>query len=100
MVLSRAPRTPLAQLRPPYDRVHPIEPAIQIGPSVARSDGEALVWRLGVGDWITAHQFVRRRAAGTSLILVLPPAVDLQRKLIAEFDPARIINAGRLPGGL
>ena len=78
MVLSRAPRTPLAQLRPPYDRVHPIEPAIQIGPSVARSEGEALVWCLGVGDWRTAHQFVRHRAAGTSLILVLPPAVDLQ----------------------
>ena len=29
-----------------------------------------------------------------------PPALELQRRLIAEFDPARIINAGRLPGGL
>ena len=29
-----------------------------------------------------------------------PPALGLQRKLIAQFDPARIINAGRLPGGL
>jgi glycolate oxidase FAD binding subunit len=29
-----------------------------------------------------------------------PPALDLQRKLIAEFDPARVINPGRLPGGL
>ena len=29
-----------------------------------------------------------------------PPALELQRRLIAEFDPARVINAGRLPGGL
>jgi glycolate oxidase FAD binding subunit len=30
-----------------------------------------------------------------------PPAgIELQRRLIAEFDPARILNPGRLPGGL
>lgn len=29
-----------------------------------------------------------------------PDTVDLQRRLIAEFDPARIINPGRLPGDL
>lgn len=29
-----------------------------------------------------------------------PSSVDLQRRLIAEFDPARIINPGRLPGDL
>ncbi|MGI9608920.1 MAG: FAD-binding protein [Acidimicrobiia bacterium] len=29
-----------------------------------------------------------------------PPGLDLQRRLIAQFDPARVINAGRLPGGL
>lgn len=30
-----------------------------------------------------------------------PPAgLEVQRRLIAEFDPARIINPGRLPGGL
>lgn len=30
-----------------------------------------------------------------------PPAgLEIQRRLIAEFDPARIINPGRLPGGL
>ena len=29
-----------------------------------------------------------------------PTGLDLQRRLIAEFDPARIINPGRLPGGL
>lgn len=29
-----------------------------------------------------------------------PPGLDLQRRLIAQFDPARIINPGRLPGGL
>jgi glycolate oxidase FAD binding subunit len=29
-----------------------------------------------------------------------PAALPLQRRLIAEFDPARVINPGRLPGGL
>lgn len=28
------------------------------------------------------------------------PGLDLQRRLIGEFDPARIINPGRLPGGI
>lgn len=30
----------------------------------------------------------------------LPAGLALQRRLIAEFDPARILNPGRLPGGL
>ncbi len=29
-----------------------------------------------------------------------PPGLDLQRRLIAQFDPGRVINPGRLPGGL
>ena len=29
-----------------------------------------------------------------------PPGLDIQRRLIGQFDPARIINPGRLPGGL
>jgi glycolate oxidase FAD binding subunit len=29
-----------------------------------------------------------------------PPGLDLQRRVISEFDPQRIINPGRLPGGL
>ena len=29
-----------------------------------------------------------------------PPGIDLQRRLITEFDPRRILNPGRLPGGL
>jgi glycolate oxidase FAD binding subunit len=29
-----------------------------------------------------------------------PPGLELQRRLIAEFDPGRIINPGRLPGGI
>jgi len=30
----------------------------------------------------------------------LPPGLDLQRRLINEFDPRRILNPGRLPGGI
>lgn len=29
-----------------------------------------------------------------------PPGLDLQKKLIGQFDPKRIINPGRLPGGI
>jgi glycolate oxidase FAD binding subunit len=29
-----------------------------------------------------------------------PPALDLQRRLIAAFDPARVLEPGRLPGRL
>lgn len=29
-----------------------------------------------------------------------PPGLELQRRLISQFDPARIINPGRLPAGL
>lgn len=29
-----------------------------------------------------------------------PGTLDIQRRLIARFDPARVINRGRLPGGL
>ncbi|MEX1037478.1 MAG: FAD-binding protein [Acidimicrobiia bacterium] len=29
-----------------------------------------------------------------------PETLELQRRLIAQFDPARILNPGRLPGGL
>lgn len=31
---------------------------------------------------------------------MVPSGADLQRRLIEQFDPARIINPGRLPGGL
>lgn len=29
-----------------------------------------------------------------------PPTLELQRKIVAAFDPARILERGRLPGGL
>ena len=29
-----------------------------------------------------------------------PPALDLQRRLVDAFDPRRVINPGRLPGGI
>lgn len=30
----------------------------------------------------------------------LPPGLEIQRRLIAQFDPGRVINPGRLPGGI
>ena len=29
-----------------------------------------------------------------------PEGLDIQRRLIGEFDPARVLNPGRLPGGI
>ncbi|HEY7821507.1 MAG TPA: hypothetical protein VIG24_01675, partial [Acidimicrobiia bacterium] len=29
-----------------------------------------------------------------------PPALELQRRIIDQFDPKRILNPGRLPGGV
>jgi hypothetical protein len=29
-----------------------------------------------------------------------PPAMDVQRRLVERFDPARALNPGRLPGRL
>lgn len=77
MAVSRDLHTPLAQLRPPYDRILPVVPDAPVVPAAASPEGEALVWRLGVGDWKAAQQIARHRTPGTSLILILPPAVDL-----------------------
>ena len=30
----------------------------------------------------------------------IPPGLEVQRRIIAQFDPGRIINPGRLPGGI
>lgn len=30
----------------------------------------------------------------------LPQSLEIQRRLIGEFDPARVLNPGRLPGGI
>ena len=29
-----------------------------------------------------------------------PAGMELQRRVVARFDPGRIVNPGRLPGGL
>jgi hypothetical protein len=29
-----------------------------------------------------------------------PPGLELQRRVVAAFDPARILEPGRLPGGI
>lgn len=65
------------------------------------SDGgpELRSWAESVGGHLVS---VRRPAEDDDLDPwgSLPPALEIQRSLIGHFDPSRIINPGRLPGGL
>lgn len=55
-------------------------------------------WAESVGGRLV----VARRPAGTSFDPwgTPPPGLDLQRRLIEAFDPARALNRGFLPGGI
>jgi hypothetical protein len=56
-------------------------------------------WAEGVGG----HLVLTKSAAAESTIDpwgTPPPGLDIQRALIAQFDPVRVVNPGRLPGGL
>lgn len=99
-------------------------PPVVVGEAIDRLPrGWRFVASLGVGeiraasDDLTGAAELRSwaEAAGGALVVVSsaegtlgdfdpwgrpPPALDLQRRLISEFDPARVINPGRLPGGL
>ncbi len=58
-------------------------------------------------DWAEGHggALVVEAAPAPSYALFdpwgTPPAtLDVQRRLVARFDPVRVVNPGRLPGGL
>ena len=57
-------------------------------------------WAEGVGGHLVVVDAPPAALPGFDPWGAPPPALDIQRRLIAQFDPARIINPGRLPGGL
>jgi glycolate oxidase FAD binding subunit len=57
-------------------------------------------WAESVGGALVVVDSPRDDSAGLDPWGSPPPGLDVQRRLIAQFDPARIINPGRLPGGL
>jgi hypothetical protein len=57
-------------------------------------------WAEAVGGHLVVTQAPASGLGGFDPWGKLPPAIEIQRRLIAEFDPVRVINPGRLPGGL
>jgi glycolate oxidase FAD binding subunit len=57
-------------------------------------------WAEGVGGALVVVESPAEGSDGLDPWGSRPPGLDIQRRLIAQFDPARIINPGRLPGGL
>jgi glycolate oxidase FAD binding subunit len=110
----------------PADPVGPWQWSLRVPPALTGAAVERLpaVWSYlavhGVGevraasDSATAGPGIREWAesVGGHLVMVKgdptefdpwgtpPPALEQQRRLISQFDPKRILNPGRLPGGL
>jgi glycolate oxidase FAD binding subunit len=57
-------------------------------------------WAEGVGGALVVVERPPDRADGLDPWGAIPPGLEIQRRLIAQFDPARVINPGRLPGGI
>lgn len=95
-----------------------ISEAVDRLPAGSRYVAQMLVGEVTFGtDWAVGINSLRAWAESVNGALVVvsqrpdayesidpwgtPPAsLDLQRRLIAAFDPARVINPGRLPGGI
>lgn len=57
-------------------------------------------WAEGVGGSLVVVEAPKDGINGLDPWGKPPPGLEIQRRLIAQFDPARVINPGRLPGGL
>jgi glycolate oxidase FAD binding subunit len=96
-------------------------PPARLGATVARIPaGRPFIAQHGVGevtvgvgadlDWLTDTRAWAESEGGAMVVTSAapgldldpwgadPPGLEIQRKLIAAFDPARVINPGRLPG--
>jgi AraC-like DNA-binding protein len=65
---------------PPYRTLEVLAHPRQFPQSPLPSRGFALIWNLVAGEWTADALTVRRRPPGVALIVVLPPASDLERR--------------------
>ncbi len=57
-------------------------------------------WAESVGGRLVAHQGTRSGYEQFDPWGAPPASLAVQRRLIEAFDPQRILNPGRLPGGI
>ncbi len=104
-------------LRVPVDlTTQAIEQIPTSSPFVAQHGVGEITWADAGGDigvavtirgWAERHGGALVMVAGDEMVRdaidpwgTPPSAMDIQRRLIATFDPDRVLNRGRLPGGL
>lgn len=76
-------RFPIANHRfigffPPYRTLEPIDDPQRLPTGHFPMRGTALVWNLRAGDWGTGFRAVRERPPGMALLLLLPPASEIE----------------------
>lgn len=81
---------PLSRIFPPYDVLEPLHLSDERFSKVPEP-GEGIVWQMGHGSWSAAFDVTRRRPPGVALIVILPPAVEIQ----ASPELLRVIEACR-----
>ncbi|MEX2279462.1 MAG: FAD-binding oxidoreductase [Acidimicrobiia bacterium] len=90
------------------DRVAPIGPfvaqhgvgRIDVGGTAGAGWGDLRGWAESVGGRLTVTSAPDTFYDGFDAWGSDPPALGVQRRLVAAFDPVRTINRGRLPGGI
>jgi glycolate oxidase FAD binding subunit len=73
---------------------------IRAGSDTAEGAVELRRWAESVGGHLVVAEAPEGGLVDFDRWGMPPPGLQLQRDLIAQFDPARVINPGRLPGGL
>lgn len=71
------PPAPLSLFTPPYSSFERLPGTEVPSPEKEPVPGAALVWELGKGDWGGAFRSIRSRPPGVALIMILPPAEEL-----------------------
>ncbi|HSJ27056.1 MAG TPA: FAD-binding protein [Acidimicrobiia bacterium] len=98
----------------PADIAAAVERIRHVGPFVAQHGvGRVDVAGAADADWTAIRAWAEERGGRLTVTSAPdtfydgldawgadPPALDVQRRLIAAFDPGRVVNRGRLPGGI
>ena len=73
---------------------------VRAGSNDRSGAAEVRSWAESIGGHLVVVQAPEGALDGFDPWGTPPPGLQIQRRLIAQFDPARVINPGRLPGGL